>query len=262
MQPNSKPRSDSKPRLRLFVPDDLDADALLTLDGDQSHYVVNVMRAQIGEAVALFNGRHGQWLGRIDAATKKAVQVAALSQTRAQTSDGDLWLLAAPLKKDCTDLVAEKAAELGVTEIWPVTTERTNTGRINGERLQARLKEAAEQCERLSVPLLHPLTPLTTVLSQWPQNRVLIYLDETGGTPLKQALELLPSAPAVALLVGPEGGFSPHERALLRRQSFVRAVSLGPRILRAETAAIAALAVIQAIVGDWSEEPMLHGLTV
>lgn len=246
MQPNSKPR------LRLFVPDDLDAAAVLSLDSDQSHYVMNVMRGQIGEALSLFNGRHGQWLGRIDAATKKAVTVTIVSQMRPQVTEGDLWLLAAPLKKDCTDLVAEKAAELGVAEIWPVTTERTNTGRINAERLQARLKEAAEQCERLSVPQLHPLMPLTTVLGQWPHSRLLIYLDETGGPPLKPALETLPPAAPLALLVGPEGGFSPHERALLRSQPFVRAVSLGPRILRAETAAIAALAVIQAIRGDWS----------
>ena len=240
-----------KPRLRLFVTDDLEQDARLALGDDQCHYIVHVMRGQIGETVSLFNGRHGQWLGHIEAASKKGVQIALTEQTRPQTMDGDLWLLAAPLKKDCTDLVAEKAAELGVTEFWPVTTERTNTGRINADRLNSRLIEAAEQCERLSVPQLHPLTPLVNVLGAWPQDRILLYLDESGGTPLKTALETLNPPPKLALLVGPEGGFSPHERDLLRRQPFVRAVGLGPRILRAETAAIAGLAVIQAVVGDW-----------
>lgn len=241
----------AKPRLRLFVPDDLTADARIRLDDDQSHYVQHVMRGQPDERVALFNGRDGQWTGRIAAMTKKAVEIAVESQTRPQAAEGDLWLLAAPLKKDCTDLVAEKAAELGVAVLWPVSTERTIAGRINADRLEARLREAAEQCERLSLPHLRPLTPLTTVLSQWPQNRALIHLDETGGPPLKTILDSLPDGAPPALLVGPEGGFTPHERDLLARLPFVRAASLGPRILRAETAAIAALAVIQAVAGDW-----------
>ena len=240
-----------KPRLRLYVPDDLETGARIVLGPDQGHYVQHVMRGQAGEAVALFNGRDGQWTGRIAAMTKKAVEIAAESQSRPQTAEGDLWLLASPLKKDCTDLVAEKAAELGVSLLWPVGTERTVAGRINADRIEARLREAAEQCERLSLPGLRPLTPLPTVLGQWPTERVLIHLDETGGPPLKTVLESLPAATPLALLVGPEGGFSPGERALLAKLPFVRAASLGPRILRAETAAIAALAVIQAVAGDW-----------
>jgi 16S rRNA (uracil1498-N3)-methyltransferase len=173
-------------------------------------------------------------------------------QTRPQAPEPDLWLLCAPLKKDRTDLVVEKAAELGVSLLWPVFTRRTNAGRVNLERMRAHLIEASEQCERLGVPELAQPAPLEKVLETWPAERVLLFLDESGGgAPLAEAATDTPAA----LLVGPEGGFAPEERRLLESKPFCRPVGLGPRILRAETAAIAALAVWQAVAGDWRRPP-------
>ncbi|NFV82170.1 16S rRNA (uracil(1498)-N(3))-methyltransferase [Magnetospirillum aberrantis] len=240
--------------LRLFVPFDLAAGPL-TLGKEQSHYVANVMRAKPGEAVTLFNGRDGEWCGTLETVAKSAVVVALTSQTRPQTAEPDLWLLAAPIKKDCIDLVAEKATELGASRLWPVITRRTVTARVNTERLAAHMVEAAEQCERLTVPEVMEPQPLDKVLAGWDAARPLIFLDESGGgMPLVQVLADLSSGP-LAVLVGPEGGFAPEERAVLARLPFARPVGLGPRILRAETAAIAALSVIQAVRGDWNRAP-------
>ncbi|MBF0325163.1 MAG: 16S rRNA (uracil(1498)-N(3))-methyltransferase [Alphaproteobacteria bacterium] len=238
---------------RLYVAADLAAGAVLTLGKDQSHYLANVMRAKLGEMVLLFNGRDGEWQGELTDVGKNAVRLVIGAQTRPQAPEPDLWLLAAPLKKDNTDLVAEKAAELGVSRLWPVFTRRTVAARVNTDRLRAHLMEAAEQCERLTVPDLAEPAALDKVLAGWDPARTLMFLDESGsGPPLAQAL---PQSGPLAVLVGPEGGFAPEERALLATCAFARPVSLGPRILRAETAAIAALAVVQAIVGDWRTPP-------
>lgn len=240
--------------LRLHTALDL-APGPLTLGKDQSHYVANVMRAKPGEDVLLFNGRDGEWRGRFDAVAKSGVIVAVEEQTRPQAPEPDLWLLAAPIKKDNVDLVAEKAAELGASALWPVFTRRTVMSRVNTERLAAHMIEAAEQCERLTVPVVMEPTPLDKALAGWDAARPLIFLDESGGgAPLVQVLADLPAGP-LAVLVGPEGGFAPEERALLARLPFARPVGLGPRILRAETAAIAALAVVQAVRGDWTRAP-------
>lgn len=240
--------------LRLFVPADLAAGAL-TLGKDQSHYVANVMRARPGDEVALFNGRQGEWRGRLDNVGKNAVVVTLDRQTRAQAPEPDLWLLAAPIKKDRIDLVAEKAAELGASALWPVFTRRTVMSRVNTERLAAHMVEAAEQCERLTVPEVREPAALDKALSDWDESRTLLFLDESGGgAPLAEVLAGLPAGP-LAVLVGPEGGFAPEERTLLARLPFARPVGLGPRILRAETAAIAALAIIQALRGDWARAP-------
>lgn len=246
-----RPMTD-RPRLRLFVPADLAADADLALGKEQSHYLANVMRAKTGEAVLLFNGRDGEWLAEVTQAAKSTVRLAVRRRTRPQTAEPDLWLLAAPLKKDNTDLVAEKAAELGASALWSVFTRRTVAARVNAERLRAHLAEAAEQCERLTVPDLKEPAPLERVLAGWDPARTLLFLDESGrGAPLAGAVP----AGLLAILVGPEGGFAPEERALLAACPFARPVSLGPRILRAETAAIAALAVVQAVAGDWRTPP-------
>lgn len=240
--------------LRLFVPADLAAGAL-TLGKDQSHYVANVMRARPGDEVALFNGRQGEWRGRLDSVSKNAVVVTLDQQTRAQAPEPDLWLLAAPIKKDRIDLVAEKAAELGASALWPVFTRRTVMSRVNTERLAAHMVEAAEQCERLTVPEVREPTTLDKALDGWDASRPLLFLDESGGgAPLAAVLAGLPAGP-LAVLVGPEGGFAPEERALLARLPFAHPVGLGPRILRAETAAIAALAIVQAVRGDWARGP-------
>ncbi|CAA7624549.1 16S rRNA (uracil(1498)-N(3))-methyltransferase [Magnetospirillum sp. UT-4] len=240
--------------LRLFVPFDLAAGAGLVLAREQSHYVATVMRARAGQAVALFNGRDGEWLAVLDDVGKGGVRLTVGAQTRPQAPEPDIWLLAAPLKKDNTDLVAEKAAELGASALWPVFTRRTNAARVNAERLRAHLMEAAEQCERLTVPELKPPAALDQVLAGWDSGRTLLFLDEGGsGAPLPEVAAGLSGK--LALLVGPEGGFAPEERDLLLRLPFARAVSLGPRILRAETAAIAALAVVQALAGDWKWRP-------
>jgi len=240
--------------LRLHTALDL-APGPLTLGKDQSHYVANVMRAKPGEDVLLFNGRDGEWRGRFDTVAKSGVIVAIEEQTRPQAPEPDLWLLAAPIKKDNVDLVAEKAAELGASALWPVFTRRTVMSRVNTERLAAHMIEAAEQCERLTVPVVMEPTALDKALAGWDAARPLIFLDESGGgAPLVQVLADLPAGP-LAVLVGPEGGFAPEERALLARLPFARPVGLGPRILRAETAAIAALAVVQAVRGDWNRAP-------
>lgn len=240
--------------LRLHVSADLAAGPL-TLGKDQSHYVANVMRARPGDDVLLFNGRDGEWRGRLDNVAKSGVGVALEQQTRPQAAEPDLWLLAAPIKKDNVDLVAEKAAELGASVLWPVFTRRTVMSRVNTERLAAHMVEAAEQCERLTVPVVMEPTPLDKALAGWDGARTLLFLDESGGgAPLVSVLAEVPAGP-LAVLVGPEGGFAPEERALLARLPFARPVGLGPRILRAETAAIAALAIVQAVRGDWTRAP-------
>ncbi len=238
----------SKPRLRLFVPDDLGPERSFILDQNQSHYLAQVMRAEMGEAVAAFNGRDGEWRCAISAMTKRAVTLDVTSQTRQQQDEPDWWLLAAPIKRDRIDLVAEKACELGASALWPVMTQHTVMSRVNTERLAAHLREAAEQCERLTVPRLFDPVPLERALRDWESERVLIYLDETGGQPLAQIVAALPPQSKLAVLVGPEGGFSEAERRWLKDLPMVRVATLGPRILRAETAAIAALAVIGSIL--------------
>jgi len=244
-----------RPRLRLFVAAALAPSAEIVLERPQSHYLANVMRAEAGEPVLLFNGRDGEWRARIGRLAKAGAVLAVETCRRPQAPEPDLWLLAAPIKRDRIDLVAEKAAELGASALWPVLTRRTIAGRVNTDRLTAHLVEAAEQCERLTVPELKPPMPLERVVAGWDAARPLLFLDESGaGPPLATALAGLPAGP-LAVLAGPEGGFAPEERLLLAAQPWARPVSLGPRILRAETAAIAALAVVQALAGDWGASP-------
>ena len=245
-----------RPRFRLFVSAPLAEGARLALDKPQAHYLGAVMRAAIGEPILLFNGRDGEWRGVVTALSKGSAAIAIEAHTRPQAPEPDLWLLAAPIKRERIDLVAEKAAELGASALWPVFTRRTAMTRVNVERLGAHLREAAEQCERLSVPELKTPMPLERALADWDAGRLLLFLDESGGgPPIAASLEAVAAGTRLALLVGPEGGFAPEERRLLAGLPFARPVGLGPRILRAETAAIAALAVVQAMVGDWRHKP-------
>lgn len=233
---------------RLHVTAALAAGASITLDQPQSHYLGSVMRRQPGDMVRLFNGRDGEWAARVASVAKKAVTLVAQRQSAPQEIVPDLWLVFAPLKKGRIDWLVEKACELGAARLVPVITQRTVVDKPNLERLTAHLVEAAEQCGRTAVPELAEPMPLERVLRNWPPGRALIFADETGGETMAAALARTP-APA-AILIGPEGGFTAAERAAVHGHPAAVPISLGPRILRAETAALAALAVWQALHGQ------------
>jgi 16S rRNA (uracil1498-N3)-methyltransferase len=242
---------------RLYVTGDLGASMAVALDEGQAHYLLHVLRAKTGNRVLLFNGRDGEWLAEITQAGKRGVTAACLKQTQPQASVPDIWLAFAPVKKTPSDYLVQKAVELGASCLLPVFTRRTIVGRINEERMAANAIEAAEQSARLSVPEIRQGVTLEKLLASWPRERRLFFCDEFGATatngdakPLAQAAHGI-SGPA-AILTGPEGGFDPAEREMLRALPFVTPVTLGPRILRADTAALAALAVWQSVSGDWS----------
>jgi 16S rRNA (uracil1498-N3)-methyltransferase len=227
--------------IRLFVTEALAAGAALAGSEAQAHYLAHVMRRKPGDEVVLFNGRDGEWRVRIDALSRKAVRFAPQVQLRPQVPEPDCWLCFALLKRQKTDLVVEKATELGVSVIQPVLTARTQADHVNLDRLRAIAIEAAEQCERLAVPEIRPPVSLAVLLGKFPADRGLFMADERrtaklAGTAL---------APA-ALLVGPEGGFTEAEVEGIASHPFVTRVSLGARILRAETAAIAGLTLLLA----------------
>jgi 16S rRNA (uracil1498-N3)-methyltransferase len=232
---------------RLFVDRPLGPGMSLTLDGGQANYLVNVMRLGSGDPVRLFDDRTGEWLAKVDTSTRKAVTLSLTALLREREPVPDLWLLFAPIKKGPIDWLVEKATELGVAKLQPVITQRTIVDRLNLERLRAHTIEAAEQCDRTSLPELAEAVRLPAFLRGWPTDRALLFADETGGVPLADAAR---SGPA-AFLVGPEGGFTPEERDLVRAIPNATGISLGPRILRAETAAAAAIAAWMAIAGDW-----------
>jgi 16S rRNA (uracil1498-N3)-methyltransferase len=248
---------------RLFVEADLAPQANVSLTTQQAHYVLHVLRLGLGGKVRLFNGRHGEYDARLQTVGKTVIQLKALEQMREQAVGPDVWLLFAPLKKSSTDFLVEKAVEMGVSELWPVLTERAGAKEVRTDRLWRIVIEAAEQTERLDVPPVREAMKLARVFADWDHARAVYYADECGeergrpwgGTtgraaPMADVVRKAAEARA-AILIGPEGGFSPMERAWLRSLPFVRPVGLGPRILRAETAAVAALAIYQAVAGDW-----------
>jgi 16S rRNA (uracil1498-N3)-methyltransferase len=237
-------------KTRLYVTADLGAGVAIALDEGQSHYLLHVLRAHAGNRVLLFNGRDGEWLAEIAQAGKRGVTAKCLTQTEAQSDGPDIWLAFAPVKKTPSDYLVQKATELGASVLLPVFTRRTIVSRINEERMAANAIEAAEQSGRLSVPEIREGTSLDKLLASWPKERRLFFCDEGGeAKPLAEAARGV-SGPA-AILTGPEGGFDPAERDMLRAQSFVTPVTLGPRILRADTAALAALAIWQSVAGDF-----------
>lgn len=241
--------------IRLYVEADLSAAASVGVSTDQAHYLQHVMRLKKGDTLALFNGRDGEWLAAIEGFGKGWASLTVAERRREQVEEPDVWLVFAPIKGARIDFVAEKATELGISALWPVFTRRTVVSRVNEERLFANAVQAAEQCERLSVPAVRPAAPLDKALAQWPAERRLLVLDETGtGTPIAGALAALPAGPT-AVLTGPEGGFTQSELDDLRRLPFVTFIGLGPRILRADTAALAALACWQAWCGDGGGRP-------
>jgi 16S rRNA (uracil1498-N3)-methyltransferase len=221
------------------------------LDRDQAHYLFGVMRQAAGAHVALFNGRDGEWLAEVAEAGKRGGTLACLEQTRPLQLPPDLWLLFAPIKKARTDFIVEKAAEMGAARILPVQTDFTNSERIRQDRLQAHAVEAAEQCGGTYVPDVAELQKLSRLLDHWPAERQLMFCDEAEvGNALQLAAETRKGAPW-AILIGPEGGFSEAERKRLHDLPQSHVVSLGPRILRADTAAVAALTLWQQALGDW-----------
>ena len=244
-----------RPRARLHVAADLAAGVPVALDAAQAHYLTHVLRLGPEAPVALFNGRDGEWLARIASVGKRRCVIEPVALRRPQASGADVWLLFAPVKRQPLDLMVRQATELGASRLQPVLTRHTVAERVNVERLRAIAIEAAEQCERLDLPEVGAPQPLAQALADWPAGRRLILCDESGGgPPLAPALRALAPSPA-ALLTGPEGGFAPAELDALRDLDFVTAVGLGPRILRAETAALSALAVWQALHGDGAQPP-------
>ncbi len=226
--------------IRLHLATALTAGAELEAAPGQAHYLAAVMRRAVGGAVRLFNGRDGEWQARIVALGRDRARLLVERQLRPQAPEPDLWLAFAVLKRDATELVAQKATELGVSLLQPVLTAHTGPGRVNAERLRAIATEAAEQCERLSVPAIAAPQPLPALLASWPASRPLFAALERSDAP-----PLTPHRGSAGLLIGPEGGFAPAELDELHRHALVKPATLGPRILRAETAAIVGLALLQ-----------------
>lgn len=236
---------------RLFVKSPLHARAEIALEPDQAHYLGNVLRLKPGDQVLLFNGADGEWCGRIAAVSKKKGSVTVEHQTRPQEDGPDLHYLFAPIKRARLDYMAQKTTELGASLLQPVITRRTVAERVNTDRLHANAVEAAEQCGILRVPEIGRPKKLAQLLDGWDATRLLIFADEAA--PSASPLEVLSAQERrpLAVLIGPEGGFDPEERALLLRQPYVIPVSLGPRLMRADTAAVACLALVNAMLGDW-----------
>ncbi|WP_291730125.1 16S rRNA (uracil(1498)-N(3))-methyltransferase [Leisingera sp. F5] len=238
-------------KIRLYVEHPLGAGQSVPLDRDQAHYLFGVMRLSVGAHVALFNGLDGEWLAEVAEAGKRGGMLLCQEQTKPLQMPPDLWLMFAPIKKARTDFIVEKAAEMGAARILPVQTDFTNSERIRQDRLQAHAVEAAEQCGGTYVPEVADLQKLSRLLDQWPQERQLMFCDEAEvGNALQLAAETQKGAPW-AILIGPEGGFSDAERKRLHNHPQSHVVSLGPRILRADTAAVAAMTLWQQVLGDW-----------
>ncbi len=236
---------------RLFVPHDLAAGSAFDADRDQSHYLAHVLRMAEGAELLVFNGRDGEWSARVDAVGKKAVRLAVEKPTRPQPPTPDLVYAFAPLKVGRMDYLVQKAVEMGAGVLQPVVTQHTQMPKPSVDKIAANVIEAAEQCGVLAVPAVRQPVKLDRLLGEWEPDRRLVFCDEDASTnnplPALRAIE----ERKLGLLVGPEGGFSEEERRTLRALAFVTAIPLGPRILRADTAAVAALAVIQATIGDW-----------
>ncbi|MBQ7303904.1 MAG: 16S rRNA (uracil(1498)-N(3))-methyltransferase [Alphaproteobacteria bacterium] len=239
-----------KNRIRIYIDAPIEIGQQLECDEKQSHYLLNVMRLVVGDDVYVFNGKNGEFCCKIEIAQKKRCVLRVVSLFAQYEQSPDIWLLFAPIKKDCMDFVIEKSTELGVVKILPVITEYTINSNVKVERLQYQAIEASEQCRRQDIPLVYEAKKLEQVLLNWDENRKIIYLDES----LKSAsakLQMVKCAQKAAILVGPEGGFSEKELEFLKYLYYTYGVTLGKRILRAETAAIAALSCWQALAGDW-----------
>ena len=246
----AKPAWPPRSAPRLFVSDELAAGRIFAIEGQQAHYLSKVMRVRDGDAVILCDNVTGEWAARVGQVDKRRVDLAVAEKLRAKEEVPDFWLCPALLKKDRFDLVLEKATELGVAEIRPLLMRRCVADKLNLERANTITTEAAEQCARTALPELREPAKLDALLRDWPEDRVLYFADEMGGEPAGDAFAT--SSGAAAMLIGPEGGFDDAEREMLRSHPPVKPISLGPRILRGETAAIAATALWMGIKGDWT----------
>jgi 16S rRNA (uracil1498-N3)-methyltransferase len=229
----------------------------IELSTDQARYLAQVMRRGVGDPILLFNGRDGEWQGALTSLSKKSATMHLEHQTRSQDNERELRLLFAPIKRTATDLIVQKATELGVTVLQPVITQHTNSDRVRTDRLKAIAMEAAEQCCRMMVPDVCEPIALSDAVTDWPDGDVLFVMDETGGgDPVADVMSetACRNAGGAAFVVGPEGGFSETELDLLRSLPFSKSVSLGPRILRADTAALVTLTCWQALCGDWRRD--------
>jgi len=264
-------------QVRLYVSEGLSPSAFVDLNDKQTHYLSQVMRCELGDSIYLFNGADGEWLAEIVEIRKKALRLQLRQQVRAQEASPDVWLVFAPIKMK-TESVVEKATELGASRIICTYMKHSVVVRINHEKLAAHAVEAAEQCERLDVPAIQEAQNLGRLLAEWPQDRLLLYGDESGrGMPIATLLSsprlrgekeggdhyphpASPTSPAsgggkYAILIGPEGGFSADEHHMLRIFPQARGFGMGPRIMRADTAAVAALACVMSADGDWKQQP-------
>jgi 16S rRNA (uracil1498-N3)-methyltransferase len=231
---------------RLFVAGPLAAEQHVIIDGNQAHYLISVMRAKPGGFVKLCDDMTGEWLGEIVAVSRRALDVRLVEQLRPRETVPDLWLIAALIKKNRFDWLVEKACELGVARLQPLITDRTIVDRVNPERLRLQAIEAAEQCGRTALPDLCEPASLSALIANWPEDRIVYFADENGGEPFN------PAPGPSAIMIGAEGGFTDQERAAIRAIPQAKAITLGPRILRAETAAIAAVSAWMAKAGDWT----------
>ena len=236
---------------RLYIDHPLMDGGEVVLDKNQSNYLVNVLRMSVGAELLVFNGKDGEWLAVLEGASKKAASLRIKQQVRPQPEASALSYYFAPLKHARLDYMVQKAVEMGAGRLCPVFTDHTQVNRLNLERMRANAVEAAEQCGILSIPIVEEPTKLQPLIEGWSNDDVLVFCDESeeGDNPITLLQGV--AARNIGVLIGPEGGFSDNERTLLNAQSFVKTIPLGPRILRADTAAVAALAVVQATIGDW-----------
>lgn len=251
-----------KPRTRIATDQPLEKGALVTLEHPQAHQLAHVLRAQVGEPVALFNRTQGEWWATIRDIKKKAVLLEVAVQMRQPVREPDFTVCFAPIKGGRLETIIEKATELGATALQPVLTQRTIVDKVNLERADAIAREAAEQCERLSWPAIYTPVKLPQLLGSWPADRMLIYGDETGQSkPATDTIRPSNKAEKFAILVGPEGGFTTEELAMLGHCKAARGVGLGPRILRADTAVITLAVLTLSAWGDWDQPPRFHGVS-
>ena len=237
---------------RLYLSEELNLGKNVTLNENQTHYLKNVVKYALNDTLNCFDNKNGEFLCQISTINKKNIVLTFIKKTKDFTRSPDIWLLFAPLKKDKTDFVIEKATELGCRAILPVITKHTITANIKTERYIAQSIEAAEQCRRTDLPQVLPPASLEDTLKNWEKDRILYFMDETLESQNFLAILTQNKSKKAAVLIGPEGGFSPEELTHLRKLPFAKGATLGPRILRAETAATAALACWQMIAGDWS----------